>query len=130
MLNRLFVFYGLYYTIYMYMYYCTVLSLYEDTTLQERDKALQEVEQSKNKQDTMETAVEKLKKDLEISKREKEKLSSSLSDLESYRENMLAKVREYYCSYYSYRQGIYGFGLVWGKIALRGAISQVFPPPV
>ena len=112
------------------MYYCTVLSLYEDTTLQERDKALQEVEQSKNKQDTMETAVEKLKKDLEISKREKEKLSSSLSDLESYRENMLAKVREYYCSYYSYRQGIYGFGLVWGKIALRGAISQVFPPPV
>ena len=92
------------------MYYCTVLSLYEDTTLQERDKALQEVEQSKNKQDTMETAVEKLKKDLEISKREKEKLSSSLSDLESYRENMLAKVREYYCSYYSYRQEIYGLG--------------------
>ena len=77
------------------MYYCTVLSLYEDATLQERDKALQEVEQSKKKQDNMETAVEKLKKDLEISKREKEKLSSSLSDLESYRENMLAKVSEY-----------------------------------
>ena len=79
----------------MYMYYCTVLSLYEETTLQERDKALQEVEQSKKNQDNMETSVEKLKKDLEISKREKEKLSSSLSDLESYRENMLAKVSGY-----------------------------------